>query len=109
MPTNPIEEIINNLDALRDTLSQESCLKKEPFIKLGAGQAPVLNYNIPQNSCFTTYGNAPLKGIPTAYFLQEAKTAPVGNFFDVVQNQSPEVLQQRFAESIQLQRADDVI
>lgn len=109
MPTNPIEEIINNLDALRDTLSQESCLKKEPFIKLGAGQAPVLNYNIPQNSCFTTYGNTPLKGIPTAFFLQEAKTAPVGNFFDVVQNQAPEVLQQRFAESIQLQRADDVI
>jgi hypothetical protein len=109
MPTNPIETTINNLDALRDTLSQESCLKKEPFIKLGTGQAPVLNYNIPQNSCFTTYGNLPLKGVPNAYFLNAAKAAPIGNFFDEVQNKSPEVLRQRFAEAIQLQREDDVI
>lgn len=109
MPENPLAQSISNLDNLRDTLNQESCLKKEPFIKLGTGQAPVLNYNIPQNSCFTTYGNLVVKGIPNTWFLQATKVAPAGNFFDVVQGQTPQVLQQQFAEAIQLQTADNVL
>lgn len=52
-----INEFINDIKEMKEQLSEDSCLKKEPFIKLGTGQAPVLNYNIPQSACFNTYGH----------------------------------------------------
>jgi hypothetical protein len=54
-----------------------SCTKeKDPFIKLGGGQAPVLNYNLPQRTSFTTYGDNTLP-IDDAWFKAATRDLPV--------------------------------
>ncbi len=104
-----LDKSIDTLKKLKQTLSEESCNPKEPFIKLGTGKAPVLNYSIPQSACFTMYGTQAVKGIRSEVFKPETKVAPPGNYFEIVQKTEPKVLQQRFAEAIQLQRTDDMI
>ena len=94
---------------MKEELSEDSCLKKEPFIKLGTGQAPVLNYNIPQSACFNTYGHQFVKGVPKEAFLPQTKVAPPQNYFEVVREIPEPQLRQRFAEAVQLQRTDDVL
>lgn len=37
-------------------IDKSSCQPREPFIKLGAGVAPGLNYNLPQKTAFSVYG-----------------------------------------------------
>src|SRR5690606_22386809 len=104
-----INEFIDDIKKMKEELSEDSCLKKEPFIKLGTGQAPVLNYNIPQSACFNTYGHQFVKGINQEAFLPQTKTVPPQNYFEVVQQTPEPVLRQRFAEAVQLQRTDDVL
>ena len=104
-----INEFINDIKQMKEQLSEDSCLKKEPFIKLGTGQAPVLNYNIPQSACFNTYGHQFVKGVSQEVFLPQTKVAPPQNYFEVVQQTPEPVLRQRFAEAVQLQRTDDVL
>lgn len=58
-----------------------SCISKEPFIKLGDGQAPILNYNLPQETCFNVYGRLPLS-VPQKYFRGECFKPPAGNFWE---------------------------
>jgi len=103
-----INEFINDIKQMKEQLSEDSCLKKEPFIKLGTGQAPVLNYNIPQSACFNTYGHQFVKGVSQEVFLPQTKVAPPQNYFEVVQQTPEPVLRQRFAEAVQLQRTDDM-
>ena len=76
---------------------------------MGTGQAPVLNYNIPQSACFNTYGHQFVKGVSQEVFLPQTKVAPPQNYFEVVQQTPEPVLRQRFAETVQLQRTDDVL
>lgn len=45
------------LRELGNSLQGASCLPQEPFMKLGAGNAPVLNYSLEQKSAFTSYGH----------------------------------------------------
>jgi hypothetical protein len=53
MPTTPIQNAIEALNELRDSIQQDSCIKREPFIKLeDLGHASVLNYNLPQATCY---------------------------------------------------------
>jgi len=59
----------------------DSCTKKEPFVKLGTGQAPVLDYNLPQQTCFTAVGFLPI-ALEDEYFKSEHKTKPANNFWD---------------------------
>lgn len=99
-----INEFIQDIKEMKTQLSEDSCLKKEPFIKLGSGQAPVLNYNIPQSACFNTYGHQFVKGIDQKVFLQQTKVKPPHNYFEVVQQTPEPQLRQRFAEAVQLQR-----
>jgi hypothetical protein len=50
-----------------------SCTReKDPFIKLGSGQAPVLNYNLPQRTSFTTYGDNTLP-VDDAWFKKATR------------------------------------
>lgn len=59
---------IEAIEGLKEALSEESCLKREPFMKIGSGAAPTLNYNIPQNSCFRTFSTSPMvAGLPAAF------------------------------------------
>ncbi|MCR6643047.1 MAG: hypothetical protein NVV82_29660 [Sporocytophaga sp.] len=59
-----------------------SCLNKDPFIRLGDGQAPVLNYNLPQETCFKVYGRIPFV-VPKEYFKKETNNIPAINFWDL--------------------------
>lgn len=106
MPNDYIDNIKTELE---NQFKPESCIKKEPFIKLGSGQAPVLDYNIPQTACFNTYGHQYVKGIDQQVFKQQTKVKPPNNYFEVVQKTPEPVLRQRFAEAVQLQRTDDVL
>lgn len=59
-----------------------SCISKEPFIKLGDGEAPILNYNLPQETCFKVYGRIPFI-IPSVYFKKEVGLPPKYNFWEL--------------------------
>lgn len=53
-----IQNELSNLTALKESIASESCIGNNPFIRLGDGSsAPELDYNLPQNSTFTTYGS----------------------------------------------------
>ena len=101
-----LDKTLETLRQLQNELNNESCLPKEPFIKLGSGQAPTLNYNIPQEASFQTYGNQIVKGIDQKAFKEFTKIAPENNYFDQVKVLDKETLKQKFAEAVQLQRND---
>ena len=101
-----LDKTLETLRQLQDELNNESCLPQEPFIKLGSGQAPTLNYNIPQEASFQTYGNQIVKGIDREAFKDFTKTAPENNYFDQIKSLDKETLKQKFAEAVQLQRND---
>jgi hypothetical protein len=102
-----LEKTFDTLRTLQSELNSESCLPKEPFIKLGSGQAPTLNYNIPQEASFQTYGNQIVKGIEESAFKAFTKIAPENNYFDRVKTLDKDTLKQKFAEAVQLQRSDE--
>src|SRR3990172_6558492 len=61
-----------------------SCTTKEPFIKLDPnGQASVLDYNLPAETCFNANGYLNL-GIDPACFKAATFDVPVENFWDTV-------------------------
>ncbi|MCC7301839.1 MAG: hypothetical protein IT233_04270 [Bacteroidia bacterium] len=61
-----------------------SCIDKEPFIKLDPdGQASILNYKLPDSTCFDSSGYIKLNVNP-ACFKPETNNPPVGNLFDVL-------------------------
>jgi len=85
MPSStPIQPILDSLAALQATLAQPSCAPHEPFVKLPpSGTAPVLNYNIPQETCFTSTGRI-AKYIPVEYFQEFTKNVPANNYYDTI-------------------------
>lgn len=104
-----IQSNIDLIKQLKEQLSQDSCLPKEPFIKLGEGRAPTLNYNIPQTASFTTYAPQFVKGLSGEMFQEHTKTPVKGNYFDTVKELDAAGLKARFAQAVQLQRTDDVV
>lgn len=101
-----LDRTLETLKQLQNELNNESCLPKEPFIKLGSGQAPTLNYNIPQEASFQTYGNQIVKGVDPKAFKEFTKRKPENNYFDQVKALDKDTLKQKFAEAVQLQRTD---
>ncbi len=96
MPTTPIDDLIGAINAMGTAFEQVSCEPKEPFIKLpDSGNAPVLDYSIPQKTCFTTNGTI-LKYIPVEYFKDFTKNIPVNNFYETVANMPVNQAQQFF-------------
>jgi len=61
-------------------VDKSSCAPREPFIRLGAGQAPGLNYNLPQRTAFSVYGRIP-SGIPASWFQDFASKEPTVNWW----------------------------
>jgi hypothetical protein len=62
-------------------VDKSSCIPKEPFIKLGGGEAPILNYNLPQKTAFSVYGRISA-GIPAGWFQDYTTSIPVDNWWD---------------------------
>lgn len=78
-----IENPIEALQELKEAISQESCIPKEPFVKLGIGTASVLNYNLPQQTCYNAFANVVLK-IDKEKFKAAERTAPATSFWDII-------------------------
>lgn len=71
-------------------MNTSSCEQKEPFIKLEPdGQASILNYNLPQSTCYnaTSYINLDL---PSGYL--PAPVPPRDNFWELAEQRSKEGL-----------------
>ncbi len=61
-----------------------SCIQQEPFIKLEEnGEAPTLNYNLPQTTSFITNVYLPV-GIAAGLFKTALNSPPSDNYFDIV-------------------------
>jgi hypothetical protein len=69
-------------------LSTNSCNPGEPFVKLDpTGQASILNYNLPTETCYDVYGQIGIK-INPACFSAFANGVPPENFWDSTKNYS---------------------
>lgn len=88
---------IRNLEILKENLNSESCLKNKPLVDMGEGEAPGLDYNLPQSSSFSTYGSIKMS-VPESFFSSKCFEVPENS----VLNQSPELVAQQFSESVQL-------
>ena len=98
-----IDNQLENLQSLREYLQQESCQPQEPFIKLGQGNAPEIDYNLPESVSFSTYGDMPVN-IARECFKESCNNAPRNNYFSVVATAiRTNTLNQKLRESIQLQ------
>lgn len=47
---NDFLDSIRNLEVLKENLNSESCLKNKPLVDMGEGEAPGLDYNLPQRN-----------------------------------------------------------
>lgn len=83
MATNPTP--LESLQRMQQAIGMQSCPSKEPFIKLGKGQPPVLDYNLPQTTSFSTFGSI-RKYVKPEVFKDFTKEVPPNNFFDAVAN-----------------------
>jgi hypothetical protein len=59
-----------------------NCGPGEPLIRLGGGEAPILNYNLPQGGCFSAQGSIPL-GIDPSWFRDEVTAEPDEHWWKV--------------------------
>ena len=66
-----ILEPIKNIEVLRENLAQTSCVSKDAFMKLSDGEAPTLDYNLPQSSTYVTIPNN--ESIETIKFIGSKK------------------------------------
>ncbi len=75
-----------------------SCDKKEPFVKLDEnGQAPILNYSLPQSTCYRASAYLALD-IPTKYFKKRPDLR--NNFWDLVAKLSLEQWVERLKDEM---------
>jgi len=82
-----IENFVKDIRELQRGLESESCKRRDPFVKLGSGGAPTLNYNIPQSAGFTMYGQQFVKGIKNFMFKSHASEIPRSRFDDMSEDE----------------------
>lgn len=73
-------------------ISTTACNPKTPLIKLGDGEAAVLDYNLPQSSCFPANGHLTLS-IPKTYWKDECFNKPAVNFYAEVRDLNEQELE----------------
>lgn len=77
-----------------------SCLEGEPFVKLeDGGTAPILNYQVPQKTSFTAYGNVSMN-LEDQVFSDKAREIPTESI-EKVQNETSEHLAAELDQEIQ--------
>lgn len=103
-----IEEPLNAIEDLKESINEASCDRKEPFIKLGTGSAPTLNYNIPQTTAFSSYGHVDSKINPLK-FKDNTRLEPEGNLWQAVDEVDVNDLATQIAENAQMQNDADPI
>jgi hypothetical protein len=81
-------------------MAQNPCDDNKPFILLGNGAtAPVLNYNLPQETCIEIDVEIPLF-IPGGHFSEKALEVPENNIWDRIKGMSYESLLALLKEDI---------
>jgi hypothetical protein len=91
-PTGRTQTSTTTQAKMPDPAVFSSCITKEPFVKLeDIGKASILNYNLPQATCFsiTTYVKLDLQ---QNHFKPACSEAPKDNFWDTYQNATPETI-----------------
>lgn len=79
-----------------------SCISKEPLAKLdGKGTASILNYNLPQSTCYDATSYLGLD-IPRRLFYQRERREPVKDYWDVMQAKSQNEILQMMARNEQV-------
>lgn len=79
-----------------------SCISKEPLAKLdGKGTASILNYNLPQSTCYDATSYLGLD-IPSRLFYQRERREPVKDYWDVMQTKSQNEILQMMARNEQV-------
>lgn len=90
MADTPITPIISEITEMQAAFKQPSCNSKLPFVEYpSTGRPPIIDFNVPQNTAFTTYGHM-VKYFPTSYFKQFCFKIPENNYFDMVKNMTAE-------------------
>lgn len=86
MPDTPITPLIGEVTEMQNAFKQPSCNSKQPMVQYpSVGTPPVLSFNVPQNTAFTTYGYF-MKYFPPTHFLPFTKQIPTNNYYNTVRN-----------------------
>lgn len=81
-------------------MTTASCTPKEPFIKLDdSGKASILNYNLPQSTCYRASVVLPME-FPATYF--PSVSPPPTNFWTLAQTLSKEEWVEKLRDEIDL-------
>jgi hypothetical protein len=79
----PIKNPIDALNSLNDAISKQSCIPKEPFVKLEEnGKASILNYNLPQATCYDASSFVKMN-VDAKKFKPAQTQVPANNFWDI--------------------------
>lgn len=90
------DQTLANMRQLQDTFKPDICNQEDPLITFEKdGVPPVLNFNLPQSTAFTTYGRIAVP-VDQAYFKAFTKVIPANNYFDVMQAMTTEQAQSYF-------------
>jgi hypothetical protein len=92
MPNTPpnIDALIAQIEQMNTDLKSDSCGLTGPFINYpSSGAAPIIDFNIPQTTAFTTYGQM-VKYIPQESFKDFTKKAPENNFYTLIEGMTAE-------------------
>lgn len=71
-------------------VDMSNCESTRPFIEPGSGNAPVLDYNLPQQSCISALGRIELD-IPTSWFKDSASLEPEVNWWNIPRGDLDEI------------------
>jgi hypothetical protein len=90
MADSPITPIITEITEMQSAFRQPSCNSKLPFVEYpSTGTPPVIDFNVPQTTAFTTYGHL-VKYFPVEYFKQFCLSVPENNYFEIVRTMNSE-------------------
>jgi|GEM_PF-1671830 len=90
MAATTIDPILTDIQDMQNAFTQPSCNSKLPFVEYpSTGTPPVISFNVPQTTAFTTYGHL-VKYFPESYFKQFCFKIPENNYFEIVKSMNSE-------------------
>ncbi len=94
------DQTLANMKDLQDTFKPDICSQQDPLITFEHdGVPPVLNFNMPQSTAFTTYGRIAVP-VNQSYFKQFCTLAPSYNYWKVIEGMTPEQVNQMMNQNV---------
>jgi|GEM_PF-858787 len=107
-----LDETLASLDQLKGSIEQDSCISKEPFIKLQDNSEiesiPELKYNIPQATCYPVSAGVNLDVAEDQFKASELE-APVDNYFDVIVTKEPIAIRADLDKNVRMLSLQDTL